>query len=89
MLDDRLNIYSENQKHCYRYLNGIRELNKGKTVYKGSFPWCYKETLFPVYQGTSIKTREISEGVYDIQFWFNHGCSHVTWHDGLQGRVMW
>lgn len=94
MINDKLNVFTENQRHCYRYLNQLRDLKKGylKPVRDLQEAFLLQRTHYrvvPVYKGTCVKTREVKEGVYDIQFWFKLGFTNVTWHDGFQANVMY
>lgn len=90
---DTLNKYSENQIRCYEYLMNLRELMKGRKQYLNLqeavlLRRSYIRTI-PIYQGTCIKTRELENGIYDIQFWFRVGYSNVTWHEGITANVIY
>jgi len=90
MVNDTLKIYSENQRHCYNYLNQLHDVVVGRSVWRKNFLGLPERVRsIPVYQGTCIKTHELEEGVYDIEYWFVLGFTNVTWHRGLQANTIW
>lgn len=94
-MNDNLNIFSEERKKCYIYLNQLRWLMKSKQIGKDFFELTLEDAYNILtnrhrnYKGTAIKTRELEEGVYNIQFWFRCGYTNVTWHEGFTARSVY